>query len=678
MSIETMRNIGIMAHIDAGKTTTTERILFYTGKSHRIGEVDNGEATMDWMEQEQNRGITITSAATTCFWNKHQINIIDTPGHVDFTAEVERSLRVLDGAVAIFCAVGGVEPQSETVWHQADHYNIPRIAFVNKMDRLGANFFAVLEEIQTKLGAHPVPLYLPIGSENVFEGIIDLVRMKELRFEATTNGSTITESEISDSRKELSLKWYEKLIDSVSTFSEKITELFLEGEPIPENLLINAIRTATLNRDLIPLFVGASLKNIGVQPLLDGILNFLPSPLEVPPINAHKIKDQSLTEIKPDIKGHPLGLIFKIQTDREAGPLSFIRMYSGSIKKSSTIFNITKHKRERVNRILRMHSNRSEAIDEIKAGDIGVIVGFKIAQTGDTIGSEGFQVLLEKMEFPEPVISIAIEPKTISDQDKLKKALDALKREDPTFSVKEDDETGQLIIAGMGELHLEILVDRILKEYHVEANVGKPQVTYRESITREAVHVEKFHKLIAGKENTAQITLKVEPAERGSGNHVINNIRENLIPKEFTDAAIRGLENSFSSGINYGYPSIDIKITLTDAVYDQLTSSSLAFESAAALGFDTVCRNAGPVLLQPVMEVDVLSPKNFVGEVISHLTSRGGIINSLESKPTREHIRAEVPLVDMFGYSTALRSLTQGRGTFAMQFAYFAKKEGGI
>ena len=678
MSIENMRNIGIMAHIDAGKTTTTERILFYTGKSHRIGEVDNGEATMDWMEQEQNRGITITSAATTCYWDDHQINIIDTPGHVDFTAEVERALRVLDGAVAVFCAVGGVEPQSETVWHQADHYNIPRIAFINKMDRLGADFYAAVKEIRTKLGANPVPLYLPIGSENDFEGIIDLVREKELRFESSTNGSTITESEISKANREITDEWREKLFDDISSFSEEITELFLEGEHISETLILDTIRRGTIDREIVPVFVGASLKNVGVQPLLDGIIDFLPSPLEAPVITGHKVKDDSEVEVEPSAKNQPLGLVFKIQTDREAGPLCFIRMYSGSIKKGTAVFNITKHKRERVNRLLRMHSNRHESIDEVMAGDIAVVVGFKLAQTGDTIGSEGYQVLLEKMEFPEPVISIAIEPKTISDQDKLKKALEGLKREDPTFTVKENEETGQLIISGMGELHLDIIVDRILKEYKVEANVGKPQVTYRESITKEVIHTEKFHKLISGKENNAEITIKVEPAEKGAGNEVINNLPEGLLPREFTDAVIRGIDNAFPSGINYGYPTIDIKVTVQNAVYDPLTASAFAFEAAASLGFDAACRKADPVLLQPVMNVDILSPKDFVGEVISHITTRGGIINSLESKPTFEHVRAEVPLANMFGYSTALRSITQGRGTFAMEFAYFAKKEGGI
>ncbi|MCK5201556.1 MAG: elongation factor G [Spirochaetales bacterium] len=678
MSEKPMRNIGIMAHIDAGKTTTTERILFYTGKSHRIGEVDNGEATMDWMEQEQDRGITITSAATTCFWKKHHINIIDTPGHVDFTAEVERALRVLDGAIAIFCAVGGVEPQSETVWHQADHYQIPRIAFVNKMDRLGADFFEVIKEIEEKLQANPLVLYLPIGSENDFTGIIDLIKMKELRFEINSRGSDIIESVIPEEYKELAFKWHEKLIDKISAYSEEITDLFLEGDDIPEKLIKDTIRENTLNRNLVPVFVGASLKNIGVQPLLDGVLDFLPSPFEGNPIIGHKKKDNSEVTVSHDKNGQALALVFKIQSDKEAGALSFIRVYSGKIKKGSAILNINKNKRERINRLLRMHSNRHEAIDELHAGDIAVVVGFKVAQTGDTIGSEGYQVLLEDMNFPEPVISVAIEPKTISDQDKLVKALESLKREDPTFSVKENEETGQLIISGMGELHLDVLVKRVISEFKVEANVGKPQVTYRESISIGAAHREFFHKLVANKENTAEISLKVEPSGKGAGNIFICEVPESNLPRELKDAAERGIRNAFSSGIMYGYPTIDIKVTLTDAVYDQQTSSAMAFEAAGALGFDAACRKADPVLLEPIMNVDILTPKDFVGEVISHITTRKGLIGSLESKPAVEHIRAEVPLVNMFGYSTALRSLTQGRGTFAMEFSHFAKKEGGI
>src|SRR6056297_2084007 len=678
MAHKLMRNIGIMAHIDAGKTTTTERILYYTGKSHRIGEVDDGEAVMDWMEQEQNRGITITSAATTCFWKDCQINIIDTPGHVDFTAEVERSLRVLDGAIGIFCAVGGVEPQSETVWHQSDYYKIPRIAYVNKMDRLGADFYAVVEEIEKKLKANPIPLYLPMGKESEFHGIIDLITMEELAFEATTYGSEVKRSPLTEEWKETAAKWREYVIDKVSAHSDEITELYLEGKDIPVDMLQKAIRAQTLNRTIVPVFVGASLKNIGVQPLLDGVLDYLPSPWEAPPIHGIDVKTEETVVVEADEKEQPLGLVFKIQADREAGSLSFIRMYRGEIKKGTAIYNITKNKRERVNRILRMHSNRNEPLEKVSAGDIAVIVGFKLAQTGDTIGSEGKKILLEKMQFPEPVIHVAIEPKTISDQAKLKKVLELLKQEDPTFIVKENEETGQLIISGMGELHLDVLVTRVMKDFKVDAKIGSPQVTYRESISKLATHTEEFHKIVAGKENNARITLKVEPLSRGEGDQYVCNIDDSVLPREFRDAVERGVKNAFSSGIMYGYPSIDIKATLMDAEYDEQTSTSFAYEAAGSMGFDAACREASPILLEPVMHVDVMSPKEFIGDVMSHLTGRGGLIESLESKPTMEHVRASVPLAQMFGYSTALRSITQGRGTFAMEFSHFAKKEGGL
>ncbi len=673
-----MRNIGIMAHIDAGKTTTTERILFYTGKSHRIGEVDDGEAVMDWMEQEQNRGITITSAATTCFWKDCQINIIDTPGHVDFTAEVERSLRVLDGAIGIFCAVGGVEPQSETVWHQSDYYKIPRIAYVNKMDRLGADFYAVVEEIKTKLNTTPIPLYLPMGKESDFHGIIDLLTMEELSFEPTTFGSEVKRNPITDEWRELAREWREHLIDTISAQSDEITELYLEGKDIPVQMLQTAVRAQTLNRTIVPVFVGASLKNIGVQPLLDGVLDYLPSPWEAPPIHGIDVKTQETVVVEADEKEQPLGLVFKIQADREAGSLSFIRMYRGEIKKGTAIYNITKNKRERINRILRMHSNRNEPLDKVSAGDIAVIVGFKLAQTGDTIGSEGKKILLEKMHFPEPVIHVAIEPKTLSDQDKLKKVLDMLKQEDPTFIVKENEETGQLIISGMGELHLDVLVTRIVKDFKVDAKIGNPQVTYRESISKAVTHTEEFHKIVANKENNAKITLKVEPLTRGEGDQYVCTIDDSVLPREFRDAVERGVKNAFSSGIMYGYPSIDIKATLLDAEYDEQTATSFAYEAAGSLGFDAACREAAPILLEPVMHVDVMSPKEFIGDVMSHLTGRGGLIESLESKPALEHVRASVPLAQMFGYSTALRSITQGRGTFGMEFSHFAKKEGGL
>ncbi len=678
MAPKFMRNLGIMAHIDAGKTTTTERILFYTGKSHRIGEVDDGEAVMDWMEQEQNRGITITSAATTCFWKDCQINIIDTPGHVDFTAEVERSLRVLDGAIGIFCAVGGVEPQSETVWHQSDYYKIPRIAYVNKMDRLGADFYAVVEEIEKKLKANPIPLYLPMGKESEFHGIIDLLTMEELAFEATTYGSEVKRSPLTEEWKETAAKWREYVIDKVSAHSDEITELYLEGKDIPVDMLQKAIRAQTLNRTIVPVFVGASLKNIGVQPLLDGVLDYLPSPWEAPPIHGIDVKTEETVVVEADEKEQPLGLVFKIQADREAGSLSFIRMYRGEIKKGTAIYNITKNKRERINRILRMHSNRNEPLDKVSAGDIAVIVGFKIAQTGDTIGSEGKKILLEEMHFPEPVIHVAIEPKTMSDQDKLRKVLEMLKQEDPTFIVKENEETGQLIISGMGELHLDVLVTRVTRDFKVDAKIGNPQVTYRESISKEVTHTEEFHKIVAGKENNAKITLKVEPLTRGEGDQYLCNIDDNVLPREYRDAVERGIKNAFSSGIMYGYPSIDIKATLVDAEYDEQTATSFAYEAAGSLGFDAACRTADPILLEPVMHVDVMSPKEFIGDVMSHLTGRGGLIESLESKPTMEHVRASVPLAQMFGYSTALRSITQGRGTFAMEFSHFSKKEGGL
>lgn len=678
MKPKRMRNIGIMAHIDAGKTTTTERILFYTGKSHRIGEVDDGEATMDWMEQEQDRGITITSAATTCFWKDTQINIIDTPGHVDFTAEVERSLRVLDSAIAIFCAVGGVEPQSETVWHQADHYNIPRIAFINKMDRLGADFYSVVKEIEEKLKANPVPIYLPIGKESEFSGIIDLLSMQEIQFEATSYGSEMHFSPIAPEREEEAAAWRDSLIDKLSAFSDEITELYLEGKEIETSLLLEALRKATIARDVVPVFVGASLKNIGVQPLLNGVIDLLPSPWEAPPIHGYHLKQEKEVLIEVDETQPPLGLVFKIQFDREMGALSFIRMYTGTLKKGQTIYNIGKKKKERINRILRMHSNRSESVDAVSAGDIAVLVGFKLAQTGDTIGTEGYQVSLEPMQFPEPVISVAIEPKTASDQDKLQKVLDQLQREDPTFTVKENKETGQLLISGMGELHLDVLVTRVVKDFNVDARIGKPQVSYRESIGKSVTHTERFHRLISGKEVNAEISLKVEPMGRNSGNSFASQVSEKQLPREFLDAVARGVTNAFGGGIMYGYPVADVKVTLVSAQYDETTATAAAYEAAGSLGFDGACREAEPILLEPVMKVDIMTPKDFVGEVMSHLTSRGGVIGSLESKHSVEHIRAEVPMVRMFGYSTSLRSVTQGRGTFAMEFSHFQKKEGGL
>jgi elongation factor G len=671
-----MHNIGIMAHIDAGKTTTTERILYYTGKSHRIGEVDDGEATMDWMEQEQNRGITITSAATTCFWKNEQINIIDTPGHVDFTAEVERALRVLDGAVAIFCAVGGVEPQSETVWHQADHYHVPRIAYVNKMDRIGADFYSVLDEMREKLGANPVPLFLPIGTESNFEGIIDLMSMERLDFDSETAGLEYKRSPLEGELQILAEEWHEKLIDALSAHSDEMTDLFLEGNNIPQDLIKKTIKKATLDQSIIPVFVGSSLKNVGVQPLLDGVLDFLPTPEELPAAIGHKVKGGEEVPVEHDSSANALALVFKIQHDREAGPLSFIRVYSGSIKKGSAVLNINKKKRERVNRLLRMHSNRSESVDSLEAGDIGVVVGLKVSQTGDTLGNEGYQVLLEKMEFPEPVISVAIEPKTLSDQEKLRKVLDNLKMEDPTFEVKDNEETGQLIISGMGELHLDVLVTRITNDFKVDARVGNPQVSYRESISAENTQVEEFRRTLGGKENFAKITLKVEPAE--DGNHYASTVPESKLPREFSDAVARGVQGAFSSGIMYGYQAINIKATLVDAEYDELSSTPFAYEAAGAMAFDNACRGASPQLLEPVMAIDIMVPKDYVGDVISNLTQRGGTVTSMESKPSAEHVHGTATLASMFGYSTTLRSSSQGRATFAMEFSHFAPKPGGL
>ncbi|MCD6342760.1 MAG: elongation factor G [Spirochaetaceae bacterium] len=669
-----VRNIGIMAHIDAGKTTTTERILFYTHKSHRIGEVDEGTATMDWMTQEQNRGITIVSAATTCIWNDTQINIIDTPGHVDFTAEVERSLRVLDGAVGVFCAVGGVEPQSETVWRQADHYNVPRIAYVNKMDRIGADFYAVVEEIREKLKAIPLPLSLPIGVESAYEGNIDLIKMQEVHWDLDTEGAELRFSDIREEHREIAEVWREKLIDALSAYSDEITDLYLEGKAVSSDLIHKTLREATITRQIVPVLVGSSLKNKGVQPVLDAVINYLPSPEELPPIPAiHGKKDEEIKIPRTD-KENLSALIFKIQHDREMGMLCYLRVYSGIIKSGTAVLNVNGKKRERVNRLLRMHANHHEQISELRAGDIGVAIGMKFARTGETLASEGYPVILENMEFPEPVISVAIEPKTMSDQSKLKNALDNLRREDPTFAVKENDETGQLIISGMGELHLDVLVTRVLEEYKVEANVGKPQVTYRESITKAVSHSETYQRTLAGKEHAATITLQVEPRDRGEGNYFESSLSTGKLPANFQEAVRRGIEASFPSGIVMGYPAVDVKVTLTGVVFQELTASEIAFEAASSLGYDAACRKASPVLLEPIMEVDVMCPSEQVGDVISNLSQRGGHVDSMESRPSYELVKAKAPLVNMFGYSTTLRSLTQGRGTFSMEFSHFATK----
>jgi elongation factor G len=673
--IQKTRNIGIMAHIDAGKTTTTERILYYTGKSHRIGEVDDGAATMDWMEQEQNRGITITSAATTTTWRDHKINIIDTPGHVDFTAEVERSLRVLDGAIAVFCAVGGVEPQSETVWRQANAYAVPRIAFVNKMDRIGADFFAVLEEIREKLAANPVALSIPIGRESDFEGVIDLLAMEERRWHEDDNGRSFEMVPIRDSLRDLAEEWRERLLDEVSAHSDEITELMLEDAEVPADLIRTVLREQTLAGTALPVHVGASLRNIGVQPLLDAVIDFLPAPEELPPVRGQHPKTGAEVEVDRSDSGQAVGMVFKIQADKDAGSYAFVRMYQGSLKSGVAIFNHNQGKRERVNRILRMHANRTEQIDRIEAGDIAVVVGFKLAQTGDTIGSEGLPVVLERMHFPEPVISVAIEPQTLSERDRLKEVLAILTREDPTFLWKEDSDTGELIISGMGELHLDVLVTRIVSDYKVNAKVGNPQVTYRETISTDLTHRERFDKVIGGKENVADISLRVFPRNRGEGNHFENKVPAATLPAPFAAAVERGILSAFNSGIRWGYPVIDIGVELVAAGYDELTASEFAFEAAASVGFDNACSNAGAQLMEPVMTVVVLTPKEFMGDVISGITTRGGLVHAVDSRPAVEQISAEAPLRAMFGYSTALRSTTQGRGNYAMEFSHFAPSD---
>ncbi|MBN2735921.1 MAG: elongation factor G [Spirochaetales bacterium] len=674
-ALDKIRNIGIMAHIDAGKTTTTERILYYTGKSYKIGEVDDGEATMDWMPQEQERGITITSAATTCFYRDYQINIIDTPGHVDFTAEVERALRVLDSAIGIFCAVGGVEPQSETVWRQSEHYHVPRIVYVNKMDRTGADFYNVLEELKEKLHAVPLVLQLPIGKESEFEGVIDLLHMREIRWNSSKQGSEMSYSEIDASRMDLVHEYREKLMDGLSLVSEELTDLYLEGGEVPLEMITKAIRQGTIDRAFVPVLCGASLRNVGVQPLLDAVVDYFPAPTETPPMKGEHIKTEKEVIVPCDPEGQPLGLVFKIQADRESGSINFIRMYSGVIKKGEAVYNINKNKRERINRLFRMHSNRFEQVDKVIAGDIAAVVGFKLAQTGDTIGSDKFPVLLESMNFPVPVISVAVEPKTLSERKKLEDTLRILEREDPTFTIKENEETGQLLISGMGELHLEVLVTRMIDEFNVDVRVGKPQVSYRESIQKKTKVTEKYSKTLAGKEHSASVTIQVEPADRGEGNSFSSILSAGTLPHECLEAVKRGVEGAFNSGIMFGYPCIDIKATLVGADYDPLSGSELAYETAAAIGFDAACREASPVLLEPIMIVDIMTPNEFMGETIGNLNSRGGTIVSHDSRVNIEHIRAEVPLVNMFGYSTVLRSITQGRASFSMEFSHFSPKK---
>ena len=680
MSLEKMRNIGIMAHIDAGKTTTTERILYYTKKIHKIGEIDDGQATMDWMAQEQERGITICSAATTTYWKDHQINIIDTPGHVDFTAEVERSLRVLDGAVAVICAVDGVQPQTETVWKQADEFNVPRIAFMNKMDRIGADFFGSMEDVHNKFGIDCLALQVPIGEGPEFEGVIDLLSMKEIRWDAESDGEKFSESEIDSSRIDFANEWKEKLIDIVASSEDELAELYLEGKEIPLEKLKSAIRKGTINRTFVPFVMGSARHNQGVQPLIDAVIDYLPSPLDIPATKGMQIKKDKEEEIEVPCKenGMPVGLVFKIQYDREMGSLCYVRMYSGKISAGTQVFNVGKKKRERVNRILRMHADKSEPMDSVSAGDIAVFIGLKLAQTGDTLGSEGLPVLLESVKFPEPVISVAIEPESLSERDKMNETLEILSKEDPTFTHHEDSETGQLIISGMGELHLDVLVTRMKDDFGVKCRVGNPQVTYREAVTSEASVSENFSKVLAGKENTAGVTIKVSPREQGLGNDYIFSASKKDVPDEILEAIAQSVKSSLDSGIQYGYPCTDMMVEVTKIEYNELTSTPFAFASCCAQAFDKACSAANPQLFEPVMNVEISCPKEFVGEAMSQITQRGGIVMGQDSKSSSELVHAQAPMAKMFGFSTNLRSATQGRASFTMEFSHFQLKPDGL
>ena len=680
MSLEKMRNIGIMAHIDAGKTTTTERILYYTGKIHKIGEIDDGQATMDWMAQEQERGITICSAATTTYWKNYQINIIDTPGHVDFTAEVERSLRVLDGAVAVICAVDGVQPQTETVWKQADEFNVPRICFMNKMDRIGANFFGSMEDVQQKFGIEPLGLQIPIGEGPDFEGVIDLIKMKELRWSEQDEGETITESDISTERLSDAQKWHDKLVETVAASDDNLMEIFLVGGEISVEQIKTAIRNGTINRTFVPFVMGSARHNQGVQPLIDAIVDYLPCPTDVPAAKGIKFKkdEQENIEIPCDVSKMPLGLVFKIQYDREMGPLCYVRMYSGKISSGTQIFNVNKKKRERVNRILRMHADKSEPMDSLSAGDIAVFIGLKLAQTGDTIGSEAFNVLLEQPKFPQPVISVALEPESMSEKDKMNETLAILSREDPTFTSHEDAETGQLIISGMGELHLDVLVTRMRDDFGVKCNVGAPQVTYRESVSGKAESSEEYSRVLAGKENTAGLKISVEQREQGSGNSYEVCCKHSDVPEEIMAAIESGFKSALDSGIKYGYPCTDVGVKVLEISYNELTSTTFAFEACAAQVFDKACNSANPVILEPVMNVDISCPKEFVGPASSQLSQRGGSIMGQDSKVSGEIIHAQAPMANMFGFTTNLRSATQGRASFSMEFSHFQIKAGGL
>jgi elongation factor G len=677
--IERYRNIGIMAHIDAGKTTTTERILFYTGVSHKLGEVHDGAAVMDWMEQEQERGITITSAATTCFWSgmdqqwpEHRINIIDTPGHVDFTIEVERSLRVLDSAVAVFCAVGGVEPQSETVWRQANKYHVPRMAFVNKMDRAGADFLRVVDQIRERLGGNPVPVQLPIGAEEKFEGVIDLIRMKAIHWDDDKQGVDYELRDIPDELTGSAQEWRDKLVEAAAEGDEALLDKYLESGDLSEDEIKRGLRIRTLNNDVVLALCGSAFKNKGVQAMLDAVIEYMPSPIDVPSIRGI-LDDDSEDERPPDDSAPFAALAFKIATDPFVGNLTFFRVYSGVLNSGDTIYNPVKSKKERIGRLLQMHSNDREEIKEVRAGDIAAAVGLKDVTTGDSLVDPKSVITLERMEFPEPVISVAVEPKTKADQEKMGIALQKLAKEDPSFRVHTDEESGQTIISGMGELHLDIIVDRMKREFSVDANVGKPQVAYRETIRAVVEQEGKFVRQSGGRGQYGHVWLKIEPQEAGSGYEFINDIVGGVVPREYIPAVDKGVQEQMKNGVIAGYPVVDVKVTLYDGSYHDVDSSEMAFKIAGSMCFREGAAKAKPVLLEPMMKVDIVTPDDYMGDVNGDLNRRRGVLQGMDESPAGKIIRAEVPLAEMFGYATDLRSMSQGRATYSMEFGHYSE-----
>lgn len=668
--IERVRNIGIMAHIDAGKTTTTERILYYTGVTYKIGEVHEGTAVMDWMEQEKERGITITSATTTCFWRDHRINIIDTPGHVDFTIEVERALRVLDGAIAVFDAAAGVEPQSETVWRQANKYRVPRIAFMNKMDKMGADFFMSVNSMVERLGANPVPVQIPIGAEETFRGPIDLIRMRAYYFDDETLGAKFVEDEIPEEYRAQAEEYREKMIEALADVDDVLMEKYLNGEEISEQEIRAALRKGTLEMKLTPVLCGSAFKNKGVQMLLDAIVDYLPSPLDIPPVKGKTPDGEEVVRHASDDEPFS-ALAFKVMTDPYVGQLTYIRVYSGVMYAGSYVYNSTKQKKERIGRLLRMHANKREEVKEIRAGDIAAAVGLKYTLTGDTLCDEKAPVILESLEFPEPVISVAIEPKTKADQEKLSQALQKLAQEDPSFRVSYDEETGQTLISGMGELHLEIIVDRLTREFKVEANVGKPQVAYRETIKGSAKAEGKFIRQTGGRGQYGHVFIEIEPLGQGKGFEFVDKIVGGRIPKEYIPAVEKGIIEAMERGVIAGYPVVDVRATLYDGSYHEVDSSEMAFKIAASMAFKEAASKAQPVLLEPIMSVEVVTPEEYMGDVIGDLNARRGKVQGMEKRGNSQVIRALVPLAEMFGYATDLRSKTQGRATYTMQFSHY-------